>query len=424
MEYQRRTIDHLTKYLVHQNLAPKEVTDSLHKSQLSRYRNTEPKEWSGYDLSAMSWNNLELLQDFNTDLKAQKVFQAYGQVCLLLTTILTSLKGFKKELRKNREQILNCVEQVKDTIGLPNALVLLNISRTTYHNWLVELKSKCLDSPFQLCQNRFPNQLTKMEVKQMKDLLLDKQFFYWPISSLYFYSLKSNLLNVSLTSWYKYSHILGVNRPKPIPKKKKRKLGIRASKPNEIWHTDITKVELAIGLKCYVYLLVDNYSRKILNWRVGETVSKVVSSGMVEESFLSICDGLDMNITLMTDGGPENSASEINKINLRKQLRLLMKVALKDIDFSNSLVEAVNKILKNSFLHHFEIYSLKELKRLIEQFIKDYNEIRPHCSLNGLTPDEMYKELKVPKEKLKAQVEAARRARVKTNHVHNCGKCL
>lgn len=133
-DYQRRTIDHLTKYLVHQNLAPKEVTDALHKSQLSRYRNTEPKEWSGYDLSAMSWNNLELLQDFNSDLKAQKVFQAYRQVCLLLTTILTSLKGFKKELRKNREPILNCIDQVKDTVGLSNTLMLFNISRTTYHN--------------------------------------------------------------------------------------------------------------------------------------------------------------------------------------------------------------------------------------------------------------------------------------------------
>jgi len=52
---------------------------------------------------------------------------------------------------------------------------------------------------------------------------------------------------------------------------------------------------------------------------------------------------------MVTDGGPENSASEINKLNLRKQLRLRMKVALKDINFSNSIVEAVNKILKNSF---------------------------------------------------------------------------
>ena len=421
MDYQRRTIDHLTKYLVYNNLAPKEVTQSLHKSQLSRYRNIDPKQWSGYDLATISWENLELLQDFNRDLKAQKIFQAYRCICLVLTSILASLKGFKKELRKNREQVISCVEQAKDTIGLSNALELLSISRTTYHNWMIEIKSKCLDSPFQLCQNRFPSQLTRTEVEKLRDLLLDKRFFYWPISSLYHYSLKHNLLNISLTSWYKYNRILGVRRPKPIVRKKKSKLGIRSKKPNQTWHTDITRVELANGLKCHVYLLVDNYSRKILNWRMSDRVSFKVSADMIRESFKQVQQALTDNIQLLSDGGPENRSLQLETSETH---RLIRETAMKDIDFSNSIVEAINKILKNSFLHHFEIKTLEELRRLIERFVEDYNEIRPHCSLDGLTPDEMYQEMKVPKEQFRNQVEAARKARVMANHAHSCGNCI
>lgn len=424
MDYQRRTIDHLTKYLVYNNLAPKEVLQSLHTSQLSRYRNKEPKEWSGYELALLSLKNVELLQDFNDSPVWLEMFKAYQKVTLVLTTILTSLKGFRKELKTNKEQVLNCIEDVKSQIGLSETLELFHLSKTTYHNWLVEIKSKCLDSPFQLCQKRFPHQLTIGEIDKMKELLINKEFFHWPISSLCFYALKKNILNISLASWYKYSRALGIRRPKPISRKKKRKLGIRATNPNEIWHTDITRVELSNGLKYQVYLLVDNYSRKILNWRIGEKVSGLTSTTMIKETFDKVFDQLKTSVMVLADGGPENKPNLLSESMREQHVKLLRKTALKDIDFSNSIVEAINKILKNSFLHHFEIKTFEELKRLIEQFVKDYNEIRPHCSLNGLTPDEAYTNQPIPTELYAKQKEVSRLARLAANRAKTCGNCL
>lgn len=48
----------------------------------------------------------------------------------------------------------------------------------------------------------------------------------------------------------------------------KPKLGIRASKANEIWHIDTSIIRLIDGSRMYLHAAIDNFSRKILGWSV------------------------------------------------------------------------------------------------------------------------------------------------------------
>jgi hypothetical protein len=43
-------------------------------------------------------------------------------------------------------------------------------------------------------------------------------------------------------------------------------VGVRAAKPNEIWHIDTTILKLRDGTTAYLRAVIDNYSRKILAW--------------------------------------------------------------------------------------------------------------------------------------------------------------
>ncbi|MFT5039414.1 MAG: hypothetical protein ACI8TX_000362 [Hyphomicrobiaceae bacterium] len=47
---------------------------------------------------------------------------------------------------------------------------------------------------------------------------------------------------------------------------------MRASKPDELWHVDASAVRLVDGTKIWLHAVIDNYSRRILAWRVVEGV--------------------------------------------------------------------------------------------------------------------------------------------------------
>ena len=40
--------------------------------------------------------------------------------------------------------------------------------------------------------------------------------------------------------------------------------GIRASRPNEYWHLDVTVIKLLDGTRTYLHAAIDNFSRRIL----------------------------------------------------------------------------------------------------------------------------------------------------------------
>jgi transposase-like protein len=38
---------------------------------------------------------------------------------------------------------------------------------------------------------------------------------------------------------------------------------VRAARPNEAWHIDVTILKLLDGTKAYLHAAIDNYSRKV-----------------------------------------------------------------------------------------------------------------------------------------------------------------
>jgi putative transposase len=95
-------------------------------------------------------------------------------------------------------------------------------------------------------------------------------------------------------------------------------------------------------VKHYIYLIVDNFSRKILAWKIAGTVKAEIRRETLLEALLK------ENVTcppvlLITDGGPENNL----KVFLEElQPPMEHRRALVDVHYSNSIIEACNKVVK------------------------------------------------------------------------------
>ena len=181
--------------------------------------------------------------------------------------------NIKKVLRLNhvKKTVIAAIKRTKNVLSLQQALNYFKISSTTYYNW-INNKRKCNDSILKKCFRRHPNQLTKIEVNKIKILFDDSRFKYWSLISIYYQAIRNNIFFMHQKTFYKYANILGAKRTK-VKNPKKNLIGIRAIATNLLWHCDITVVKLLDNTKAYVYIIMDNFSRRILNIKVSFSIS-------------------------------------------------------------------------------------------------------------------------------------------------------
>ena len=96
-----------------------------------------------------------------------------------------------------------------------------------------------------------------------------------------------------------------------------------------------------------------------------------------------------------------------------------------DVTYSNSMIEAFWRSLKNAWLYLHGLESESGLRRLIAFYVQAHNEVMPHSAFGGQTPDEGYlgtgsaiaAELAIGRAR-------AREARMDQNRQARCGGCV
>jgi putative transposase len=99
-------------------------------------------------------------------------------------------------------------------------------------------------------------------------------------------------------------------------------------------------------------------------------------------------------------------------------------LALTELKFSNSMIDAWWRSLKHQWLFLNSLDSVTTVRRLVEFYVQEHNQVLPHSAFRGQTPDEMYFGTghAVPAE-LTTRAVAARRARVEMNRSAACETC-
>jgi putative transposase len=125
---------------------------------------------------------------------------------------------------------------------------------------------------------------------------------------------------------------------------------------------------------------------------------------------------------VLADAGVENVNAQVDALISTGVLRRML--ALTELKFSNSMIEAWWRALKHQWLFLHSLDSVTTVRRLVTFYVDEHNRVLPHSAFRGQTPDEMYfgSGDAVPAD-LTTRAAAARRARVEANRAAACGTC-
>lgn len=270
------------------------------------------------------------------------------------------------------------------------------------------------------CPRTNPGQLTAAEVAAVKEMILAPQYRHMPLRTLAVYAQRLGKVFASVSTWGKLVRERGWLRPRQRVHPAKPTVGVRAARPNEIWHVDATVLKLVDGTKAYLHAIIDNYSRKILAWTVAAHLEPAATCQLLLTAGKHLV--FAGRPLLYADSGVENINTAVDATLLSSCLeRVLAQI---DVAYSNSMIEAFWRSLKHQWLYINSLDSIERLRALVAFFIEQHNTQMPHPAFSGQTPDEMYfgSAVNLPAQ-LPADRSKARAERLAANRAMTCGQC-
>jgi putative transposase len=159
--------------------------------------------------------------------------------------------------------------------------------------------------------------------------------------------------------------------------------GLSIDRSNQVWCADITYIPMRKGF-LYLVAIMDWHSRKVLSWRLSNTMEVDFCVSALEEA-LSKYGSPDI---FNTDQGSQFTSAAFTNVLRDKGIRISMDGRGRWLD--NVFIERLWRSLKYEcvYLHAFETGS--EARAGIGEWIAFYNRIRPHSSLAEMTPECCY----------------------------------
>ena len=182
---------------------------------------------------------------------------------------------------------------------------------------------------------------------------------------------------------------LGLRRKRP---KRRRSAAVReqraaARRPNERWAMDFMSDALASGEKSRVLTVVDACTRECVTLEArrsfrGEDVAEILTRVGADHG---------LPTTISVDNGTEFTSKVFDHWAYANGVRL---------DFSrpgkptgNATIESFNARLRQECLSEHSFTTLAEAQVVLRTYREDFNKVRPHSSLRGLTPAQFRAEL-------------------------------
>lgn len=384
-------------------LLPKDFIQTIPSSTSFYWKQDVSEKYLGAEYISNIEQNLENIQLIFNE-KLRQYTHVYFKICRLYILLLQWIgkKNFKTFIKSNRREVIEILDKLPIDEDRKKLAQFFRINLKTYHSWKYLQKHSCGNSLIKLCFKRFPHQISKIEIKVLKKFMQNKNFKHWSVASIWGKAFKEKKISMSRSSWYNYSKKLGLYSTREKRTKAKRKSGsVKATRPNEIYHMDVTHIKTFDNVKYYVYTVVDNYSRKI----IAHTISRKLSGKIRLESLKTAIEKIfgvnlskkdfeesnnpNLNLELIVDGGIENNNFVIHDFIKNCHINIDKKIALKDVTFSNSVIEGTYRIMKSSYFRNKQILSTT-IEQEIEFFVNDYNNNRPHYIHKIYTPDEIF----------------------------------
>jgi len=158
---------------------------------------------------------------------------------------------------------------------------------------------------------------------------------------------------------------------------------LSVDRPNHVWCSDITYIPFKKGF-LYLVAIMDWHSRKVLTWRVSNTMTSDFCVAALHEALALYGSPSIFN----TDQGSQFTSEAFTRVLLDAGVAISMDGVGRAID--NVFIERLWRTLKYDHVYLNPAESGNACRDGITEFLTYYNEERPHSSLSDATPDEVY----------------------------------
>ena len=159
--------------------------------------------------------------------------------------------------------------------------------------------------------------------------------------------------------------------------------GLDITRANHVWCSDITYIPMARGF-CYLVAVMDWATRKVLSWRLSNTLDNSFCIDALEEAIARY----GIPDIFNTDQGSQFTSLEFTDILSQVGIRISMDGRGRWMD--NIFIERLWKTVKYEDIYLKAYNSLADVRKGLKDYFERYNSRRRHQGLGDRTPDEVY----------------------------------
>lgn len=157
------------------------------------------------------------------------------------------------------------------------------------------------------------------------------------------------------------------------------------TRPNQVWVADITYLRTHTGF-CYLALLTDLYSRRIVGYDVSNTLELAGCTRAFQRALVKAQPVA--NVIHHSDRGIQYCSNQYVELLVKKGFQISMTE--ENHCYENAVAERVNGILKDEFFLDQTFFNIEHAKLATKNAIDIYNNKRFHLSLQMKTPNMVF----------------------------------
>lgn len=161
---------------------------------------------------------------------------------------------------------------------------------------------------------------------------------------------------------------------------------LEINRTNQVWCTDITYIPMRKGF-LYLVAIMDWHSRKILSWRLSNSLDTAPCIDALEEALVNYGAPDIFN----SDQGCQFTSEAFTDVLKEHKIDISMDGKGRWID--NVFIERLWRSLKYEEVYLNAYDSVAQAVQGIGEWMRFYNQDRRHASLSRMTPDQVYYDL-------------------------------
>ena len=154
-----------------------------------------------------------------------------------------------------------------------------------------------------------------------------------------------------------------------------------ADHPNQIWVSDITYFKVN-DYWVYLCIILDMFSRKVVSYRVSRNASTNLITSTFRTAFRE--RGNPSGLTFHSDRGKQYTSAAFTALLQKCEVKHSFSATARPHD--NAVAETFFASFKKEEAYRREYTSEQSYRKSVEQYIRFYNELRPHRTLKYKTP--------------------------------------